>query len=151
MISAPYHLSQGDLVAIIPPAKSIDIIYINKAKNILESWGLNVILSDNINDSYYQFAGNDQDRYEAFQKLLDNPEVKCIFCARGGYGTTRIIDKISFDTFKKNPKWKKIPLVFLTAKTDSLSATFGKIVSEDYILKPFEISDLKKSIDKFLD
>ncbi|KYK28380.1 chemotaxis protein CheY [Thermoplasmatales archaeon SG8-52-1] len=52
---------------------------------------------------------------------------------------------------KKNPKWKKIPLVFLTAKTDSLSATFGKIVSEDYILKPFEISDLKKSIDKFLD
>ncbi len=52
---------------------------------------------------------------------------------------------------KKNPKWKKIPLVFLTAKTDSLSATFGKIVSEEYILKPFEINDLKKSIDKFLD
>jgi CheY-like chemotaxis protein len=51
---------------------------------------------------------------------------------------------------KKNPKWKKIPLVFLTAKTDSLSATFGKIVSEEYILKPFEINDLKKSIDKFL-
>jgi two-component system alkaline phosphatase synthesis response regulator PhoP len=51
---------------------------------------------------------------------------------------------------KKNPKWKKIPLVFLTAKTDSLSATLGKIVSEEYILKPFEINDLKKSIDKFL-
>ena len=52
---------------------------------------------------------------------------------------------------KKNPKWKKIPLVFLTAKTDSFSTTFGKIVSEEYILKPFEINDLKKSIEKFLD
>jgi CheY-like chemotaxis protein len=51
---------------------------------------------------------------------------------------------------KKNPKWKKIPLVFLTAKTDSFSAGFGKIVSEDYILKPFELKDLKKSIDKYL-
>ena len=52
---------------------------------------------------------------------------------------------------KKNPKWKKIPLVFLTAKTDSFSTTFGKIVSEEYILKPFEINDLKKSIEKFLE
>lgn len=52
---------------------------------------------------------------------------------------------------KKNPKWKKIPLVFLTAKTDSFSSGFGKIVSEDYILKPFELKDLKRSIDKYLD
>ena len=52
---------------------------------------------------------------------------------------------------KKNPKWNKIPLVFLTAKTDSLSKTFGGIVSEDYISKPFEMKELKGSIDKFLD
>ena len=52
---------------------------------------------------------------------------------------------------KKNPKWNKIPLVFLIAKTDSFSKTFGGIVSEDYITKPFEIKELKESIDKFLD
>ena len=52
---------------------------------------------------------------------------------------------------KKNPIWNKIPLVFLTAKTDSFSKTFGGIVSEDYITKPFEMKELKESIDKFLD
>ena len=51
---------------------------------------------------------------------------------------------------KKNPQWNKIPLVFLTAKTDSFSKTFGRIVSEDYITKPFEIKELKESIDRLL-
>ncbi|MCK4815018.1 response regulator, partial [bacterium] len=49
---------------------------------------------------------------------------------------------------KKNPQWKSIPIVFLTAKTDSSSKTYGKIVSADYIEKPFEIDDLKRRIDK---
>ena len=52
---------------------------------------------------------------------------------------------------KKNPKWNKIPLVFLTAKTDSFSQTFGGIVSDYYIMKPFETKDLKKCIDQLLD
>ena len=51
---------------------------------------------------------------------------------------------------KKNPNWNKIPLVFLTAKSDPFSKTFGGIVSEDYITKPFEKNELKESIDKFL-
>ena len=51
---------------------------------------------------------------------------------------------------KKNPQWTSIPIVFLTAKTDSSSKTYGKIVSADYIEKPFEIDDLKRRIDKML-
>ncbi len=51
---------------------------------------------------------------------------------------------------KKNPEWKNIPIIFLTAKTDSYSKTFGGIVAEDYITKPFEFSRLKESIDKLL-
>jgi CheY-like chemotaxis protein len=51
---------------------------------------------------------------------------------------------------KENPKWSNIPLVFLTAKSDSFSQTFGGIVSEDYITKPFEIKDLKKRIERAL-
>lgn len=50
----------------------------------------------------------------------------------------------------KNPNWSKIPIVFLTAKTDDFSKTFGNIVCNDYITKPFEIAKLKESIDKVL-
>ncbi len=51
---------------------------------------------------------------------------------------------------RKNPEWGKIPIVFLTAKTDSDSKSFGKIVSQDYVEKPFELEDLKNRIDRLL-
>jgi len=51
---------------------------------------------------------------------------------------------------KKNPKWKDIPVIFLTAKSDPFSKTYGGIVIEDYITKPFEIMELKESIDRLL-
>lgn len=52
---------------------------------------------------------------------------------------------------KKNPKWRDIPIIFLTIKNDIYSKTFGGIVSVDYITKPFELKELKESIDKILD
>lgn len=105
MIIAPNNLAKGDRVGIIPPARSIDPHYIKQAIKILESWDLEVKLSANINDKYYQFAGNDRVRLRSFQALLDSKEIKCILCARGGYGTTRIIDLLNFDNFREFPKW----------------------------------------------
>ena len=52
---------------------------------------------------------------------------------------------------RKNPKWSSIPFVFLTAKTDSFSKTFGGIVSDDYITKPIDMKTLKQRIDSILD
>ncbi len=105
MIKTPNNLVKGDLVGIIPPANAIDFHFVNQAVKILETWGLQVILSGNIKDKFYQFAGNDQVRLRSFQDLLDSKEIKCILCARGGYGTTRIIDSLNFDKFRENPKW----------------------------------------------
>src|SRR5690606_1686817 len=51
------------------------------------------------------FSGTDEERLADLQEMLDNPEVKAILCARGGYGTSRIIDGIDFRYFKKHPKW----------------------------------------------
>jgi muramoyltetrapeptide carboxypeptidase len=101
----PANLDSGDLVAIIPPAKAIDPQHIKNAVKLLESWNLRVVLSDNIHSRYYQFAGTDPVRLKAFQELLDSNEIKCIFCARGGYGTTRILDSLNFDRFQDSPKW----------------------------------------------
>ena len=52
---------------------------------------------------------------------------------------------------KENPRWNKIPIVFLTAKGDVMSIGMGGMTSEDYIVKPFDIKDLIDRIKKILD
>ncbi len=52
-----------------------------------------------------QFAGSDEKRVSDFQTALNDVSVNAIICARGGYGTVRIIDKIDFSEFKISPKW----------------------------------------------
>ncbi len=105
MTSFPPSLVYGDKVAMIPPAKAIDSAYVNHAARLLEGWGLEVIFSGNIKSRHHQFAGNDIVRLNAFQKLLDDQSIKAVFCARGGYGTTRIIDQLNFNAFRDHPKW----------------------------------------------
>ena len=47
---------------------------------------------------------------------------------------------------KENNEWKQIPLIFLTAKTDDFSKTFGKTITQDFIEKPFDIKELHERI-----
>lgn len=103
----PPYLTPGDTVAIVAPAgilknreKSI-----SKAKQILSSWGLHPILGKHLYAKNNHFAGTDAQRAEDFQNAMDNPSVKAIWCARGGYGSMRILDKLDFSNFTKNPKW----------------------------------------------
>jgi CheY-like chemotaxis protein len=46
--------------------------------------------------------------------------------------------------------WEKIPVLFLTAKDDDASVGLGTLTSEGYITKPFDISYLKKMVDKYI-
>lgn len=105
LIKPPY-LKAGDTIAIVATAGIIkDKSPILKAKELAESWGLNVIIGTNTFNQTNHFAGTDQERLNDFQEALDNKNVKAIWCARGGYGTVRIIDAADFTNFKKNPKW----------------------------------------------
>ncbi len=72
----------------------------------LESWGYRVKLGKTLGgDSPNYFSGTDEERLADLQSMLDDDEVKAVLCARGGYGTGRIIDQIDFKKFKQNPKW----------------------------------------------
>lgn len=104
MISIP-KLNKGDTVAIVATARKISMEEIQTAVNLLESWDLNVIIGKTIGAEAHQFAGSDAFRVSDFQKMLDDPNIKAIWCARGGYGTVRIIDQLDFSAFKKHPKW----------------------------------------------
>ncbi len=102
---APDYLKAGDTVGIVATARKIDAVTLNPAIDLLKSWGLHVVLGKTIGKSQNQLAGPDWQRATDLQEMLDNPTIKAIWSAKGGYGTVRIIDRIDFSKFKKKPKW----------------------------------------------
>ena len=101
----PNYLKKGDTVAIVSTARKISSDQIIAAIKLIEKWGLNVAIGNTIGSEENQFAGNDEARINDFQQMLNNAKVKAIWCARGGYGTVRLIDQLDFSEFKKRPKW----------------------------------------------
>lgn len=106
LIQPPY-LQAGDTVAIVAPSGILKNRNdeVNRAKKLLESWNLNVVIGKHVFSKDNHFAGTDLERCEDFQNALDNPNIKAIWSARGGYGTVRILDKLDYTQFLKNPKW----------------------------------------------
>jgi len=100
------YLNKGDKVAIISIAKYISIEECDYAYNYIKNKGYKVVsLNKTILTKRGMFSGTDQERIQLLQDNLDNPKVKAIFFARGGYGSIRIIDKIDFTKFLIKPKW----------------------------------------------
>lgn len=101
----PRKLKEGDTVMIVATARKISLQTLQPSIKILESWGLHIILGKNLFLEFNQFAGNDEQRIEDLQFAIDSDSISAILCARGGYGTVKIIDEIDFSNLKKNPKW----------------------------------------------
>lgn len=103
----PPNLKKGDTIAILSPASYLkDSIHaVTNALDTLKSWGLNYKLYPHVFDRDHRFAGSDKERAIDFQKAINNSNIKAIWCARGGYGSVRIIDKLHLENLENNPKW----------------------------------------------
>ncbi|MCK9612428.1 MAG: LD-carboxypeptidase [Bacteroidales bacterium] len=104
-LKTPQPLCVGDKIGIAAPARKISPEELQFALDIFKSWGLEPVFASNLFLSDHQYAGTDEERITGFQELLDNPDIKAIICARGGYGTLRIIDNFDFSFFAAKPKW----------------------------------------------
>jgi muramoyltetrapeptide carboxypeptidase len=104
MIKQPPYLKVGDKIAIVCPAKKLPA-GIEDALEVFKTWGLQVVVGHSVYASENQFAGSDALRTADLQHFLDDPEIKAIVAARGGYGTIRIIDELDFTGFELHPKW----------------------------------------------
>lgn len=104
-LTRPYSIQEGDTIGILSTARAIDAEEIEEAKAYIESKGFNVVYGATIGARDNQFAGNDDLRLNDLQTMLDTPEIDAIFCARGGYGTARLLDQINWENFLQNPKW----------------------------------------------
>jgi muramoyltetrapeptide carboxypeptidase len=101
----PEKLKAGDTIGIVATARKMNITELAASFSILESWGLKVKTGITIGAEHFQFAGTDEVRKNDFQQMLDDSEVHAILFARGGYGTSRIIDEIDWRKFARHPKW----------------------------------------------
>ena len=104
MIQPPF-LKKGDKVRIVCTARKTFIADLEPAIQVYESWGLKVVYGSSIGQEDHQFGGSDAVRAADFQEAIDDDEIKAVLIARGGYGTVRIIDRINFSNFIRNPKW----------------------------------------------
>lgn len=102
----PPRLKDGDKIGIVAPSRRISPAQIDPALVVLTSWGLTPSVGNYLFSSSHSYlAGSDEERRKDFQQMIDDPEITAIFCARGGYGSTRIIDDIDFSSLVKHPKW----------------------------------------------
>ena len=106
MIKIPPYLQKGDTIGLVCPAGFMTLDKVQTCIATLQDWGYAVKLGKTIGgESQNYFSGTDEERLADFQQMLDDDEVKAVLCARGGYGTGRIIDQVDFRKFKKQPKW----------------------------------------------
>lgn len=103
-ITPPY-LQPGDTIGIVAPARFITREELLPAIRFLTSHGFQVKTAPHLFSKHHQFAGTDSERAQDLMEMIEDPMVKAILCARGGYGTVRILDLLNLRKLQQNPKW----------------------------------------------
>ena len=101
----PPFLKLNDKAVIVSPSGNVSPAYVNKTIDILQEWGLVASISENALQETGRFSGFIEQRLSDLQTAIDDPEVKLIFCSRGGYGAVQLLDRLDFTAMKTNPKW----------------------------------------------
>ncbi len=106
MIKIPPYLKKGDTIGITCPAGYMALEKAQTCINTLQQWGFNVMVGKTLgSNSVNYFSGSDEERLQELQAMMDSDTINAILFGRGGYGVSRIIDKLDFSKFKKKPKW----------------------------------------------
>jgi muramoyltetrapeptide carboxypeptidase len=100
----PPRLKPGDTIGIVAPAGPFDSKIFSQGLNTVESLGFRIRASDEIFEKTGYLAGNDAQRARLVNRLFKDPAINAILCARGGYGSLRILPLMDFDVIRENPK-----------------------------------------------
>lgn len=105
MNTIPPYLKVGDTIGLVCPAGYMPEEKFQTCLETLAQWGFKTVVGKTPGHQFNYFSGTDQQRLEDLQTMMDDKKIKAILCARGGYGTARIIDDLDFKKFLKHPKW----------------------------------------------
>lgn len=101
----PSPLKPGDCIGIIAPARRVLQQEVQPAIRYFTSKGFMVKTAPHLFAGYHQFAGTDEQRSNDLMEMIEDKTVKAILCARGGYGSVRLLDHVNFRKLQQNPKW----------------------------------------------
>lgn len=105
MTNHPPYLTRGSLIGITCPSGYVPVERVRFAAEVLKLWGFDVVIGKTVGNEHHYFSGTDEQRATDLQQMLDNPDIKAILMGRGGYGLSRIIDRLDWTKFRMNPKW----------------------------------------------
>ncbi|MBL7767230.1 MAG: LD-carboxypeptidase [Chitinophagaceae bacterium] len=101
----PPYLKPGHRIGITCPAGALSVQDVEPMIHQLKAWGFEVECGATVGSSHYKFSASDDERADEFQRMLDDDQIDAILFGRGGYGVVRIIDRIDFSKFQRQPKW----------------------------------------------
>lgn len=105
-IIKPPKLECGDIIGIISPSEPVE--FRNKLRRgvkVLEKMGFRVVLGKNVFKNHGGYmAGTEKERVNDLHCMFKDKKVKGIFCGRGGFNSSRLLNSIDFNIIKKNPK-----------------------------------------------
>ena len=101
----PPYLRSGDVIGITSPAGYITVPELQPAISLMESWGYKIKIGNAIGKRDFTRGGTTSERIADLQQMLDDPKIKAIMCARGGYGSISIVDELNWTKFKIQSKW----------------------------------------------
>src|SRR5436309_4487385 len=105
MLTPPRALPPGGTIAVVAPAGPSDRARIEQAARKIEQRGYRVTIAANVDHRHNEYlAGDDDERVAELNHYLRSGGNDAIFCARGGYGAMRILDRIDFDALRANPR-----------------------------------------------
>jgi len=102
---APHFLKTKSKIAILSPSGYINPDFVKSLSEYISAQGFEPVIYPSCFNKHFQFGGTDEERLTDLQNALNNQSIEAIFCSRGGYGAIRILDKLDFKEFEKNPKW----------------------------------------------
>ena len=141
----PKKLNQGDAVGVVAPAGPVDPKELEAGLKVICGMGFRPVLGQYANDRKHFLAGEDQARADDLMAMFENPDIKAIFCARGGYGVNRVLPLLDSGIIRKNPKIVAgssditLLLIYLVQKC-GLVAFHGPMVAGSFGCKPMRVS-----------
>lgn len=94
----------GSTIAVIAPAFSVNPDKLKAGMKYLEGKGYNIKPAKSLSNSWGYFSADDDQRAREINDNFADSEVSAIICARGGWGTLRLLDKLDYELISKNPK-----------------------------------------------